>query len=504
MDKLIIQHGDRVTEHELRDSPLTIGRDPECDLFFADKKLSRRHARVERSGGRFKVVDLESRNGTWVNEERIEERELSPGDEIRLGGLRIQVRWEREREEEPGDQSTIYLGAASPAPPDTGTVALSANAAAALSQPPPTGTIALTPEDSSTVFLRSAASPPPKSFAELDEADETLQKPEPEKTVVFAGQPPKNVFDTGTVVFRGQADPSLQDAAIRMAPPEEAPAIEEIELLEGVEASQRTFTASVTYVPGPEVSGGRGWAAKFAPLAAGLGAFALLVVALPLLRILSAALVEESSSRGRALVELLAAANEAALVEGRTEDVSVERVESEPGVTSAFILTPTGEVLAPRTHAGETPAPPITEIDGLTGGIGDVRAFREGRASNGDRILAQPVTHRGRRVGVAVLSLRSPALGSPWAALALGSLLLAIAVLGVVIVARKMTVSPLNDLRLELDALGEGSRTALPVERPYNELSLLASSLNRVLASRQAIGGGESVQSRKGARADRH
>jgi hypothetical protein len=81
----------------------------------------------------------------------------------------------------------------------------------------------------------------------------------------------------------------------------------------------------VTYVPQLESSGGRGWAARFAPLAAALGVFALLVVALPLLRILSAALVEESSSRARALVDLLAAANETALAEGRAHDVSVDR-----------------------------------------------------------------------------------------------------------------------------------------------------------------------------------
>jgi hypothetical protein len=238
---------------------------------------------------------------------------------------------------------------------------------------------------------------------------------------------------------------------------------------------------------------------RFAPLAAGLGVFALLVVALPLLRILSAALAEESSSRGRALVELLAAANEAALAEGRAQDVSVERVESEPGVVSAYIFTPTGEVLAPKTRAGDS-----TAIEGLTGGVSEIRSFREGRAANGDRVLAQPVTHRGRRVGIAVLSHRPPAVFSQWFALLLGSLLLAIAVLGMVLLARKMTVSPLNDLRLELDALGEGRRTALPVDRPYNELSLLASSLNRLLASRPEVGGGESMKSAKRGAADRH
>ena len=69
MNKLIIRHGERVTEHPIDDHPLVVGRDPQCDLFFADKKLSRRHARFERDGDGIRLVDLGSRNGCWVNEE---------------------------------------------------------------------------------------------------------------------------------------------------------------------------------------------------------------------------------------------------------------------------------------------------------------------------------------------------------------------------------------------------------------------------------------------------
>lgn len=490
VDKLIIHHGERVTEHDLRDTPVVIGRDPECDLFFADKKLSRKHARVERFGEGIRLVDLESRNGTWVNEMRVEAHEVAPGDEIRLGGLRIHI--ERDQERDPGDQSTIFLTTGQP--PDLGTVALASEALQ--NSMPQSSTVSPSSDDSSTVFLPSS---PSGAFAELDEADETLKKPEPERTVVLPGQLPGRLYDTGTVVFRGQADPSLQEAATRLAP-REPQVMESIELLEEEEpdASERSLTASVTYVPANE-TGGRGWAARFAPLAAALGVFALLVVALPLLRILSAALVEESSSRGRALVDLLAAANETALAEGRVQEVSVERVAAEPGVVSAYILTPAGEVLAPRDRAGQAPA-----LDGLSGGIADVRSFRESRDSNGDRILAQPVIHRGRRVGVAVLIHRSPGAGWPWLALLLGSLLLAIAVAGLVLLARRMTVSPLNDLRDEVDALSEGRGSALPVERPYSELSQLASSLNRVLAARQAISGGGPIDSRKPPAQDRH
>jgi hypothetical protein len=259
------------------------------------------------------------------------------------------------------------------------------------------------------------------------------------------------------------------------------------------------LTASITYVPGPEARAARGWAARFAPLAAALGAFALLVVALPLLRILSSALVEESTGRGRALVDLLAAANESALAESRFQDVSVERVAAEPGVLSAEILSPDGEVLAPTDRAGQT-----SSSAGLFSDVAHIRSFQESRDADGNRVLARPVMHRGTRVGVAVLTHRPPGAGLPWVALLFGSLLLAFAVAAMVLVARRMTVSPLNDLRLEVDALGDGRNAPLPLERPYSELSQLASSLNRVLAARRTISGSESMGARKSSAQNRH
>jgi hypothetical protein len=154
-------------------------------------------------------------------------------------------------------------------------------------------------------------------------------------------------------------------------------------------------------------------------------------------------------------------------------------------VVSAYVLSSAGDVLAPREAAGRPLA-----IEGLAGALAEVRTRREGTAKNGDRVLAEPVLHQGRRVGVAVLSHRAPAITSSWMVLVLGSLLLAIAVAGVVLLARKMTVGPLNELRLEVEALGDGD--TLRVERPYRELSQLASSLNRVLAARAEASWSES------------
>ena len=72
-------------EFELGDRPITIGRSPEADLVILDEKASRLHAGVRMWDGDFYVKDLKSKNGTFVNEERIEMVRLNPGDRIRIG-----------------------------------------------------------------------------------------------------------------------------------------------------------------------------------------------------------------------------------------------------------------------------------------------------------------------------------------------------------------------------------------------------------------------------------
>ncbi|HYA00259.1 MAG TPA: FHA domain-containing protein [Candidatus Binatia bacterium] len=76
--------------------PLTIGRGVDTALRLADDaEVSRLHAVVERVASGWSVRDLGSRNGTYVNGERIlGERALRPDDEIQVGGVRIFFRAE--------------------------------------------------------------------------------------------------------------------------------------------------------------------------------------------------------------------------------------------------------------------------------------------------------------------------------------------------------------------------------------------------------------------------
>jgi DNA-binding CsgD family transcriptional regulator len=73
---------------------LTLGSDPANDLALpGDPTLSRLHAALERYGAGWCVRDLDSRNGTFVNGQRVwRERPLRAGDELRVGGTRLVYR----------------------------------------------------------------------------------------------------------------------------------------------------------------------------------------------------------------------------------------------------------------------------------------------------------------------------------------------------------------------------------------------------------------------------
>jgi pSer/pThr/pTyr-binding forkhead associated (FHA) protein len=71
-----------------------IGRGPGSDVFVPDVDVSRCHADIRWERGAFIITDLGSANGTLVNGERITERGLTPGDEIRVGSTMIRFRVE--------------------------------------------------------------------------------------------------------------------------------------------------------------------------------------------------------------------------------------------------------------------------------------------------------------------------------------------------------------------------------------------------------------------------
>ena len=64
---------------------LEIGRSIKCDLSIDQESVSRKHARVTWDGARYKVADLGSTNGSYVNDELVHERVLRDGDQLKIG-----------------------------------------------------------------------------------------------------------------------------------------------------------------------------------------------------------------------------------------------------------------------------------------------------------------------------------------------------------------------------------------------------------------------------------
>lgn len=68
---------------------VTIGRNPECDLFLDDVTVSRKHARIVIDPDGFMIEDEGSLNGTYVNRRRIERHQLFDGDELQIGKFKL-------------------------------------------------------------------------------------------------------------------------------------------------------------------------------------------------------------------------------------------------------------------------------------------------------------------------------------------------------------------------------------------------------------------------------
>lgn len=79
---------------EIRPIPLgapviTIGRSSDNMVVLKSPQVSNYHARLERVGDRYRLVDLRSTNHVFVNAHRVTSHDLTPGDEIRIGSFKL-------------------------------------------------------------------------------------------------------------------------------------------------------------------------------------------------------------------------------------------------------------------------------------------------------------------------------------------------------------------------------------------------------------------------------
>ena len=72
---------------QLKRETARIGRSPKSDIFLNDMTVSREHADIVPFEDGFEIVDRNSFNGVWVNNENVERRALNPGDVIQIGAF---------------------------------------------------------------------------------------------------------------------------------------------------------------------------------------------------------------------------------------------------------------------------------------------------------------------------------------------------------------------------------------------------------------------------------
>ncbi|HYB38244.1 MAG TPA: FHA domain-containing protein [Mycobacterium sp.] len=87
---LVVKRGPNAGSRFLLDQPVTsAGRHAGSDIYLDDVTVSRRHAEFRRENGEFRVVDIGSLNGTYVNSKPVASAALANGDEIVIGKFHL-------------------------------------------------------------------------------------------------------------------------------------------------------------------------------------------------------------------------------------------------------------------------------------------------------------------------------------------------------------------------------------------------------------------------------
>jgi pSer/pThr/pTyr-binding forkhead associated (FHA) protein len=71
----------------LSDERILVGREEGAEIQLASREVSRRHLLVTRQGSEFSILDLDSRNGVYLNGIKVHSATLRDGDTLQIGEL---------------------------------------------------------------------------------------------------------------------------------------------------------------------------------------------------------------------------------------------------------------------------------------------------------------------------------------------------------------------------------------------------------------------------------
>ena len=87
---LVVEEGPKSGSRYALDSEVvSAGRHPESDIFLDDVTVSRRHVDITHVGGEYRVNDVGSLNGTYINKQLVESAVLTDGDELQIGRFKL-------------------------------------------------------------------------------------------------------------------------------------------------------------------------------------------------------------------------------------------------------------------------------------------------------------------------------------------------------------------------------------------------------------------------------
>ena len=87
---LVIESGPRSgSRYALDSESISIGREKDADIFLDDVTVSRQHAIIERNKSIYRVSDVGSLNGTYLNAKIVHSEELTDGDVLQIGRFKL-------------------------------------------------------------------------------------------------------------------------------------------------------------------------------------------------------------------------------------------------------------------------------------------------------------------------------------------------------------------------------------------------------------------------------